>query len=72
MARIVETEFWTLKEWRDAVKAAGQYMIDNADKIIAEGEKVKSVNITLKGIERASLPVLGIEKEYNVIEMMKI
>lgn len=71
MAKVVETEFWTIKEWQESIKAAGQYMIDHADEIIKEGECVRAVNITLKGIERCSCPILAVEKEYNVIEMVK-
>jgi len=59
MAVVETTEFWGIKEWKEAIKAAGQYMIDHADDIIQEGEKVKAVNIALKGIERASLPILS-------------
>lgn len=71
MAKVVKTEFWTIKEWRESIKAAGQYMIDHADEIIKEGERVRAVNITLKGIEKGSCPILAVEKEYNVIEMVK-
>lgn len=70
MAKVVKTEFWTIKEWQESVKAAGQYLIDNADKIIVKGERCCGVSITIKGIERGCIPILAIEKEYNVVEMV--
>lgn len=68
---VVETRYFGVEGWRKAIKAAGQYIIDNADSIIAEGERCRGVNISLKGIEYGCLPVLAVEKEYNVLEMME-
>lgn len=64
------TDIYTIENWHECIKAAGQYLIDNADKIIVKGERCCAVSITIKGIERGCIPILAIEKEYNVIEMV--
>lgn len=64
------TDIYTIENWNECIKAAGQYLIDNADKIIVKGERCRGVSITIKGIERGCIPILAIEKEYNVVEMV--
>lgn len=64
------TDVYTIENWHECIKAAGKYLIDHADEIIAKGEKCRAVSITIKGIERGCVPILAIEKEYNVVEMV--
>lgn len=64
------TDIYTIENWHECIKAAGRYLIDNADKIIVKGERCRGVSITIKGIESGCIPILGIEKEYNVVEMV--
>ena len=59
-----------LKEWREAIKASGQYLIDHADDILQEGERVRTIDVRLKGIEHGTIPILEITKGYNVLEMV--
>lgn len=59
-----------LKEWREAIKASGQYLIDHADDILQEGERVRTIDVRLKGIEYGTIPILEITKGYNVLEMV--
>lgn len=70
MATLHVTDIYTIENWQECLKAAGHYLIDHADKIIVDGERCCAVNITIKGIERGCIPILAIEKEYNVIEMV--
>lgn len=67
---VVETRVFGLNEWRECIKAAGQYIIDHADEIIKEGERTRAVNIAIKGIEVDCIPILEISKEYNIVEMV--
>ena len=64
------TDIYTIENWHECIKAAGQYLIDNADKIIVKGERCRGVSITIKGVECGCIPILAIEKEYNVVEMV--
>lgn len=66
----VATRAFGLKEWRECIKAAGQYIIDHTDEIIKEGEQTRAVNIAIKGIEHGCIPILEIGKEYNILEMV--
>lgn len=66
----VATKQFGLKEWRECIKAAGQYIIDHTDEIIKEGERIMAVNIAIRGIERDCIPILEIGKEYNILEMV--
>ena len=66
----VATRVFGLNEWRECIKAAGQYIIDHAEEIITEGERTRAVNIAIKGIEKDCIPILEISKEYNILEMV--
>lgn len=66
----VATRAFGLNEWRECIKAAGQYIIDHTDEIIKEGEQTRAVNIAIKGIEHGCIPTLEIGKEYNILEMV--
>lgn len=67
---VVETRVFGLNEWRECIKAAGQYIIDHTDEIIKEGERTRAVNIAIKGIVKDCIPILEISKEYNILEMV--
>ncbi len=66
----VATRAFGLNEWRECIKAAGQYIIDHTDEIIKEGEQIKAVNIAIKDIEHGCIPISEIGKEYNILEMV--
>ena len=63
-------KFLSLEEWQECIRAAGQYLVDNADKILTEGERVYSLNIAIKDIEQFCIPRLEITKNYNMLEMV--
>lgn len=66
----VATRVSGLNEWRECIKAAGQYIIDHAEEIIKEGERTRAVNIAIKGIKMDCIPILEISKEYSIVEMV--
>ena len=61
-----------IEQWQKVVRAAGQQIIDNAERIIADGEGVRSVEITIKGLNHFEIPVIEVKKDYNITEMVKI
>ena len=61
-----------IEQWRKVVIAAGQQIIDNADRIIADGEGVRNVEITIKGLNPFEIPVIEVKKDYNIPELQKI
>lgn len=61
-----------IEQWKKVVIAAGQQIIDNADRIIADGEGVRNVEITIKGINPFEIPVIEVKKDYNIPELMRI
>ena len=61
-----------IEEWRKILEAAGQYLIDNKDEILKEGERYCcAVNIQIKGIHPDELPVLAITKEYSLVDVWR-
>lgn len=61
-----------IKQWRKVVKAAGQQIIDNADRLVADAENVRSMEITIKGINPFEIPVIEVKKDYNITELYGI
>lgn len=61
-----------IEQWRKVVKAAGQQIIDNADRFVADGENVRSMEITIKGINLFEIPVIEVKKDYNITELYEI
>ena len=61
-----------IEQWRKVVKAAGQQIIDNADRFIAEGESVRSMEITIKGMNPFEIPVIEVKKDYNITNLYEI
>lgn len=61
-----------VEQWRKAVKAAGQQIIDNADRFIADGESVRSMEITIKGMNPFEIPVIEVKKDYNITGLYEI
>ena len=61
-----------IESWRKIVRAAGQMIIDNADRIIAEGEGVRNVEITVKGLNHYEIPTIEVKKDYNIPELVGI
>ena len=48
MATTKSNGIYGIEQWRKVVKAAGQQIIDNADRLLADGENVRSMEITIK------------------------
>ena len=69
MARV---KIYGIKNWRDVIKAAGQQIIDNADTFLVEGESVRSMEISIKGISFDEIPVIEVKKDYNITELHTI
>lgn len=61
-----------IEQWQKVVRAAGQQIIDNAERIIADGEGVRSVEITIKGLNYNEIPVIEVKKDYNITELYGI
>lgn len=61
-----------IEQWRKVVKAAGQQIIDNADRLVADGENVRSMEITIKGLNPFEIPVIEVKKDYNITELYGI
>ena len=61
-----------IEQWRKVVKAAGQQIIDNADRFIVDGESVRSMEITIKGMNPFEIPVIEVKKDYNITELYGI
>ena len=61
-----------IEQWRKVVIAAGQQIIDNADRFVADGENVRSVEITIKGLNPFEIPVIEVKKDYNITELCGI
>lgn len=61
-----------IEQWRKVVKAAGQQIIDNADRFVADGESVRSMEITIKGINVFEVPVIEVKKDYNITGLYEI
>jgi len=61
-----------IEQWRKVVKAAGQQIIDNADRFVADGEKVRSMEITIKGINSFEAPVIEVKKDYIITGLYEI
>ena len=61
-----------IEQWRKVVRAAGQQIIDNADRIIADGEGVRNVEITIKGLNNYEIPVIEVKKDYNIPDLIGI
>lgn len=61
-----------IEQWREVVKAAGQQIIDNADRLVADGENVRSMEITIKGLNLFEIPVIEVKKDYNITELYGI
>lgn len=61
-----------IKQWREVVKAAGQQIIDNADRLVADAENVRSMEITIKGMNPFEIPVIEVKKDYNITELYGI
>ena len=61
-----------IESWRKIVRAAGQMIIDNADRIIADAEGVRNVEITVKGLNRFEIPTIEVKKDYNIPELVGI
>ncbi len=61
-----------IEQWRKVVKAAGQQIIDNADRLVTDGENVRSMEITIKGINAFEIPVIEVKKDYNITELYGI
>lgn len=58
-----------LDGWRTLVKAAGQYLIDNADRIVENNDHCYAFNIRIQGSASDNIPTLSVEKEYNALEL---
>ena len=61
-----------IEQWRKVVKAAGQQIIDNADLILADAENVRSMEITIKGMNPFEIPVIEVKKDYNITGLYEI
>ena len=61
-----------IEAWRKVVRAAGQQIIDNADRIVADSEGVRNVEITVKGMNYYEIPVIEVKKDYNITGLIKI
>lgn len=61
-----------IEQWRKVVRAAGQQIIDNADRIVADAEGVRSIEITIKGLNHFEFPVIEVKKDYNITELHAI
>ena len=61
-----------IEQWRKVVKAAGQMIIDNADRIIADAESVRNVEITVKGLNHYEIPVIEVKKDYIIPDLVRI
>ena len=61
-----------IEQWQKVVKAAGQQIIDNADRLVADGENVRSMEITIKGLNPFEIPVIEVKKDYNITELCGI
>lgn len=61
-----------IEQWRKVVKAAGQQIIDNADRFVADGESVRSMEITIKGMNPFEIPVIEVKKDYNIMGLYEI
>lgn len=66
----VNTHYFGIEGWRKALKSAGKYLIDNADELVQEGERCREISVSLRGLSPDGFPILSIEKDYNVLEMM--
>ena len=72
MSEIKTNGIYGIEQWRKVVKAAGQQIIDNADRFIAEGESVRSMEITIKGMNPFEIPVIEVKKDYNITNLYEI
>lgn len=71
MSEIKTNGIYGIEQWRKVVKAAGQQIIDNADRFIADGESVRSMEITIKGMNPFEIPVIEVKKDYNIPELSR-
>ena len=73
MAKLEEMNgIYGIENWRKVVKAAGQQIIDNADRLVADAEGVRSMEITVKGINLFEIPSIEVKKEYNIPDLHTI
>ncbi len=72
MSEIKTNGIYGIEQWRKVVKAAGQQIIDNADRFIADGESVRSMEITIKGMNPFEIPVIEVKKDYNITNLYEI
>ena len=73
MAKLEEMKgIYGIENWRKVVKAAGQQIIDNADRLVADAEGVRSMEITVKGINLFEIPSIEVKKEYNIPDLHMI
>ena len=73
MAKLEEMNgIYGIENWRKVVKAAGQQIIDNADRLLADAEGVRSMEITIKGINLFEIPAIEVKKEYNIPDLHMI
>ena len=61
-----------IEQWRKVVKVAGQQIIDNADRLVADAENVRSMEIAIKGLNPFEIPVIEVKKDYNITELYGI
>ena len=67
MASIIKTNgIYGIEQWRKVVRAAGQQIIDNTDRIVADAESVRNIEITIKGLNLFEIPVIEVKKDYNI------
>lgn len=61
-----------IEQWQKVVKAAGQQIIDNADRIVADAENVRNITITITGLNLYEMPTIEVKKDYNIPELTTI
>ena len=72
MATLKKNGIYGIENWRKVVRAAGQQIIDNADRLVADAEGVRSMEITVKGINLYEIPSIEVKKEYNIPDLHMI
>lgn len=70
MAKI-EERVYGIEAWIDVIRAAGEQISESAEEIVGDGN-VRSIEISIKGLNPYEIPVIEVTKDYNVMGLAKI
>lgn len=66
MAKILNKNPYGIEEWEEAIKEAGQYLIDNAHNLIREVPRTRGITVTAS-FYADSIPTIKVERELNYL-----